>query len=86
MFRYLKVQMGPGVFRWSGCWTSVRQKTVFGNWVPIFYCIIPLEHVGAFENFPLYMLGFLQPLVVWFVVVSKVAASVVYPLPCDAQS
>lgn len=54
--------------------------------MPVFYCIIPSEYLGAFENFPIYMLGFLQPLVIWFIVVMKAAASVFYPLPWDAHS
>jgi len=32
------------------------------------------------------MLGFLQTLVIWFIVVMKAAASVFYPLPRDAHS
>lgn len=54
--------------------------------MPIFYCIIPSEYLGAFENFPIYMLDFLEPLVIWFTVVMKAAASVFYPVPCDAHS
>lgn len=48
-FRYLKVLRGPEVFRWSGCWTSVQWKTARGNWVPVFYCIVSSEYLGAFE-------------------------------------
>lgn len=44
------------------------------------------EYLGAFESFPIYMLGFLQPLVIWFIAVTKAAASVFYPLPCGAHS
>lgn len=54
--------------------------------MPIFYCIIPSEYLGAFENFPVYILGFLEPLIIWFIVVMKGASSVFYPLPCDAHS
>lgn len=48
--------------------------------MPVFYHVIPSECVGAFESFPIYMLGFLQPLIIWFVVVMKAAAHVFYLL------